>query len=296
MKIKKNYVILLHGILKSSKHMKKIEKYLEQSDYTVINISYDYKKSISDIADYVYSKVFAITKNSEDEQEEINFVTHSLGGLIVRELLNKYKLNNLEKVIQIAPPNHGSEVASFLKDNYFYKKYCGIAGQELVKDNSGIMNKLGAVNYELGVIAGNKSNIFGNFLISDINDGRVSTMSTKVEEMKDYIELDLAHNELVKSTKIFEKIELFLRYGYFEEKSKDETRAIKEFKGSKEVMEHYSGLEEEEWYGEGTQELALKGKFSPDTDKNFRNTSNGNKVASHKTIKEIKMGGLDDEL
>ena len=84
--------------------------------------------------------------------------------------------------------------------------------------------------------------------------------------------------------------------GLVEEKSKDGIIAIKEFKGSKEAMEHYSGLEEEEWYGEGAQELALKGKFYPDTDKNFRNTSNKNKVASHKTIKEIKIGGLDDEL
>ena len=51
-----------------------------------------------------------------------------MGGLVIRALLNRYRPDNLGRVVQIGTPNHGSEVADFLKNDWLYRLFFGPAG------------------------------------------------------------------------------------------------------------------------------------------------------------------------
>jgi len=84
----------------------------------------------------------------------VHFIGYSMGGIVTRAVLNKFRPDNLGRVVQLASPNNGSEVADFLKDNWLYEKVYGPAGKQLVTDGAGIDDLLGKVDYELGVVAG----------------------------------------------------------------------------------------------------------------------------------------------
>ena len=74
-------VVLLHGLTRSSKSMGKIETDLNEEGYKVLNIPYPSTKfSIATLSKMVSEKVVAETSNSE----QVHFVTHSMGGIIVR--------------------------------------------------------------------------------------------------------------------------------------------------------------------------------------------------------------------
>ena len=99
-------VILLHGLARSANSMKTIEKSLTAEGYFVININYPSREySIEELAEKVITKALL-----QCEHRQINFVTHSMGGILVRQYLSKHTIANLRKVVMLGPPNNGSEV------------------------------------------------------------------------------------------------------------------------------------------------------------------------------------------
>ena len=119
----KQFVILLHGILKNSDHLISISEALKKRGYNVLNINYNYKNSISETSDYAYDQIRDhILVQGGSQPQKINFVGHSMGGLVIRVLLNNNQFHNLGRVVQIGTPNNGSEITDLLKNNYLYKK------------------------------------------------------------------------------------------------------------------------------------------------------------------------------
>ena len=146
-----DYVVILHGIARSNKHMQKLATYLQKDGFDVINLSYpSTTHKIEDLTKIINKEISQRTP----EKKRIHFIGYSMGGLMVRALIHKYNYKNLGKVVQLAPPNQGSEVADFVKNFWPYKKIYGPAGQQLITDQSTIKHLFGEVNYELGIIAG----------------------------------------------------------------------------------------------------------------------------------------------
>jgi triacylglycerol esterase/lipase EstA (alpha/beta hydrolase family) len=58
----------------------------------------------------------AVTPAIKECQGEtnINFVTHSLGGILVRQYLSVHDIPNLKYVVMLGPPNKGSEIVDKL--------------------------------------------------------------------------------------------------------------------------------------------------------------------------------------
>ena len=116
------YVVILHGIGRSNTHMEKMSTYLENNGFDVINLNYpstDYK--IEDLTKIINTEI----SKRAIKDKPINFVGYSMGGLMVRALINKYHYKNLGRVVQLAPPNQGSEIADFVKNFWPYKKIYG---------------------------------------------------------------------------------------------------------------------------------------------------------------------------
>ncbi len=206
-------VILLHGIARSSDHMKDLEKLLTNKGYQVYNLDYPSTEHTLDklaaiVASEINSKISAA--------KPVHFVGYSMGGIVTRAILNKYRPDNLGRVVQLASPNKGSEVADFLKDNWLYGKIYGPAGKQLTTKDAGIENLLGKVDYELGVIAGSFSiDPISSTLIAGKDDGKVSVESTKVDGMKDHITVNASHTFFPQNEDVQKQTLHFLRTGVF---------------------------------------------------------------------------------
>ncbi len=210
-----HYVLLLHGLARSNRSMVKIEKSLTDRGYEVVNISYpSTKHSIEFLVDEILSEI--IEPYSKMSKSKIDFVTHSMGGIVVRYYLKHHKLPNLGRVVMISPPNQGTELVDRLKDSFVFKKINGPAGGQLGTKEDSVPLNLGPVDFELGVIAGDRSiNPFYSLIIPGSDDGVVSIERTKVAGMKDFIILPHSHTFIMQSDDVIEQVIQFLKHGEF---------------------------------------------------------------------------------
>lgn len=206
-------VILLHGLVRSSTSMQALEDRLSKEGYFVVN--HDYPSRANDIATLAAKEIPAALAMCP-VAEKIHFVTHSLGGILVRYYLRDHIIPNLGCTVMLGPPNNGSQVVDAMKDVPGFAFINGPAGLQLGTDKNSVPVNLGPVNFELGVIAGTRSInlILSNFLPNP-DDGKVSVASTKVESMADHITVPVSHPFLMKDEAVINQVMYFLKNGHF---------------------------------------------------------------------------------
>ncbi len=211
-------VILLHGLARSSLSMKVISKALIRQGYTVVNINYPSRHlAIAELATVAIEK--GLLKINKSNCKKIHFVTHSLGGILVRQYTQANTIPNLSRVVMLGPPNKGSEAVDRLKNLPGYSLVQGPAGLELGTGKNDTPQKLGPVNFELGVIAGKRSiNPLLSSLIPGQNDGKVSVESTKTQGMTDFITLPISHTFMMWNRESIYQTIYFLKNGQFDHK------------------------------------------------------------------------------
>jgi triacylglycerol lipase len=205
-----DYVILLHGLGRTPLSMKRIEWTLQKQNYRVINVAYPSTRiTIQDAADHWLGDV--LKNKTTDSAAKIHFVTHSLGGIILRQYLSNQRIENLGRVVMLAPPNHGSEVAERLKNNSLYRLVTGPAGQQLGTSDSSVPKQLGPPHFELGIIAGDRSldPLFSSW-IPGADDGKVSVRSAAISGA-DLLIVHHSHTWMAWSARVDASIAHFLR-------------------------------------------------------------------------------------
>lgn len=209
-------VILLHGLARTRLSMQVMEFVLKKQGYCVININYPSRQlPIVELASIAIDE--GLRKCSPKKPDTIHFVTHSLGGILVRQYTQQHNIPDLKRVVMLGPPNQGSEAVDKLKHLPVYGLVNGPAGLELGTSDEDLPKKLGPVNFELGVIAGSKSlNPLLSSLISGQDDGKVSVESTKIEGMKDFITLPITHTFMMLNRETIHQTIYFLQHGNFD--------------------------------------------------------------------------------
>jgi len=190
------YVVLIHGLIRSANAMKRLEWAFEDAGYHVVNVNYaSTKLSIQDAASVTLDEI--LKDEIRDPKAKVHFVTHSLGGIILREYLANHPFPSLGRVVMIAPPNHGSELVDNFKHWPFFKFFTGPAGQQLGTDPDSVPRQLGPAHFELGVIAGDRTlNPFYSWFIPGPDDGKVSVASTRLAGMDDFLIVHSSHTYL----------------------------------------------------------------------------------------------------
>lgn len=208
-------VILLHGLARTSQAMLPLSEQLHLQDFLVVNVDYPSREfPIATLAEKAIEPALANCR--QYPVSGIHFVTHSLGGILVRYYLSQKKIPELKRVVMLAPPNKGSHVVDNLRDLAPYNWLNGPAGRELGTEPESIPNTLGAVDFDLGVIAGTVSiNILLSLYLPDPDDGKVSLEYTKIEGMRDFISLPVSHPYIMKDKEAIAQTINFLRHGHF---------------------------------------------------------------------------------
>ena len=210
-------VVLLHGLMRSSTSMNKMERELEEAGFVTANIEYPSRDHvIEELADIAVPDGLAACREHEDI-ERIHFVTHSLGGILVRQYLSENDIPELGRVVMLGPPNQGSPAADEMADVPGFDWLNGPAGKQLGKGEDSVPLKLGPANFELGVIAGNRTiDPITSAVLPDPDDGRVSVEDTKLEGMTDFVVVEHSHAFMMRMQRPIELTIAFLRDGLFD--------------------------------------------------------------------------------
>jgi len=209
-------VILLHGLIRTNRSMLKIEKALNAVGYKVYNCSYPSRKQAIELLSETVIDAAIRHCRKNFQPDRIHFVTHSMGGILIRFYLAQHDIEHLGRVVMLAPPNAGTELVDRLSGLKLFTLIYGPAASQLGTDASSLPKSLGPVDYEVGIIAGNRSlNLLYSALIPGENDGKVSTRNTRLEGMADFIVLPYAHNFMMNRPQVIEQTITFLQKGLF---------------------------------------------------------------------------------
>ncbi|MDJ0750091.1 MAG: alpha/beta fold hydrolase [Woeseiaceae bacterium] len=210
-------VVLLHGLIRSSTSMNKMQRELDDAGFVTANIDYpsrDY--TIEELADMAVPQGLAECR-SHDGIKRIHFVTHSLGGILVRQYLSSNEIPELGRVVMLGPPNQGSIAADDMGGVPGFEWLNGPAGRQLGKGEGSVPRKLGPADFELGVIAGSRTiDPITSAMLDDPDDGRVSVEDTKLDGMTDFVVVEHSHAFMMRMQRPIELTIRFLRTGAFE--------------------------------------------------------------------------------
>ncbi len=208
-------VVLLHGLGRHATSMSRMAKKLERAGFEVCNV--DYASFASSIEEIARTEVLpAIDKCWAERPARIHFVTHSLGGILVRQLVADGTLTGVGRVVMLGPPNQGSELADRLGAWKIPPMLHPPAAAQLTTADGALPRRLGAAPFELGVIAGDRSvNPFLSLLIPGPDDGKVSVAASKVDGMTDFVLIHTSHTFMMNRDAVIAQTVCFLRNGAF---------------------------------------------------------------------------------
>ena len=231
-------VLTLHGLIRSRDNMAGIGEYLEQEgDLTWLNVSYaSTRRSIDDHA----ASLAKVIENLEGI-DEINFVCHSLGNLVVRRYLGegtqpkpKWIVDRrVKRFVMLGPPNNGAHMAELFKDNKLFGILMGPSGKQIATWSE-VEKRLGTANCEFGIIAGSlNSPILNNPLVEGQDDLIVSVEETKLAGARDFLVVPCNHSRLMHEKEMQKMTLHFLQHGCFISNDKRQPITVDALDGGK---------------------------------------------------------------
>jgi hypothetical protein len=208
------HAVLLHGLGRTWLSMTPVEAFLRRNGFRVTNLGYPSRKfSVESlVAGRIGPRLDGLPAD-----RPLHFVTHSMGGILLRRFLQDRDLPPGSRIVMLAPPNRGSELVDRMQDLALFRWRNGPAGLQLGAGPDSLPNRLGPIRAEVGVIAGNRclNPIFGR-MIPGPSDGKVSVERAKLPEMTDFLVLPVSHTFAMLDRRVLAQILHFLRHGRFD--------------------------------------------------------------------------------
>ena len=209
-------VVLLHGLARTAMSMNPMQRALIDAGFETANIDYASRdNTVEELAESVIPEGLDACR-AKSSVGHIHFVTHSLGGILLRQYLGMHPIPELGRVVMLGPPNQGSAAVDELRDVPGFDWLNGPAGLQLGKGEDSVPLKLGPATFELGVIAGNRTiDPITSSVLENPDDGRVSVDDTKLDGMADFIVVEHSHAFMMRMRRPIELTIRFLNSGSF---------------------------------------------------------------------------------
>ena len=214
-------VIVLHGLGRTRSSLSGMAEFLEQNgDYTALAVSYP--STMAEVEEHAKS-LGKVIENLEGI-DEIDFVAHSLGNLVIRRLLYD-QLNNsshhtvdprIKRFVMLGAPNNGAQLAVAISRNSLAREWIGVPGRELADGWADLSTRLATPPCKFGVIAGGKGDAHGyNPLLNGDNDLIVTVEETRLRGARDFLRLPVMHTFMMDDPRVQTATLSFLDHGYF---------------------------------------------------------------------------------
>jgi len=207
-----DYVVTLHGLRSTLLEMQPMANHLYRCGFTVVNVNYPSNRyPIEALADSIVPAL--VLRSCPDTTRPVHFVTHSMGGLVVRRMLQHERIRNRAgRVVMVAPPNTGSELASRLRDVGVANRIMGPSLSAFDTVSTSFVNTLGPVDVPTLVIAGRGSYVKAlSALIPGDDDGVVAVSRTRVPGMTAHLVVDRSHTFIAMADEVKAAASNFLR-------------------------------------------------------------------------------------
>ena len=210
------FAILLHGMGRTHRSMSTMADHLAEKGYRVVNLNYpSTQASIETLSQGIVAETVQRCK-TERPSAPIHFVTHSLGGILVRHYLQTHRLPPESRVVMLSPPNQGSEIADLMEDFFLYRWIMGPAGQQLGTTAASLPNRLGPVDVPVGIITGDSTvEPWFSSRVPGPDDGKVSVARARLAEMADFLVVHKSHGFIMNDPEVIAQTTHFLEHGVF---------------------------------------------------------------------------------
>jgi pimeloyl-ACP methyl ester carboxylesterase len=204
-------VLLIHGLGRAKESFAGLEAALSAAGYQADSVNYpSTRRGLAAHADQLERLL-----NRLEGVERVSFVTHSLGGLVLRELLVRDSAWKTRiqpgRAVLIAPPNQGSAIADRFQDFAPFEWLLGGGGQAATSAAAGA---LPAPPIPFAVIAGGRGDDAGyNPLLEGDDDGVVTVQETRLDGAAGYLLVDAVHTVVMNHPQTIAAVLSFLEDG-----------------------------------------------------------------------------------
>ena len=200
-------IALVHGLWNRGWMMSKMAKRLRTGGHDVRVFSYPTRAStLNGHADALYRFL------GENKTEELHLVGHSMGGLVILNMLSRHDDLPPGRVVMMGTPVRGSGVVRRLGRLPAQKLLFGNAREDLMQGFPVL-----PAGRETGMIRGTHAFGFGRVAGKqhEPNDGSVCVSETWLHGLKDTVELPVSHSGMLVSQEVVTQVEQFILFGRF---------------------------------------------------------------------------------
>ena len=212
-------VILLHGLWRGLRAMEPLARELHQAGFSTLNLPYpSTRMPIPMLVGRIRAECRAIEARAPGRP--VHFITHSLGGILLRSLLAEDPEMPAARVVMLAPPNSGSEIVDWSRSHPLIHRLLGPAGRALGSDGIPVSLPPFPSRIEAAVIMGRRCTVpLFKHLLDEDNDGIVSAAKGRIEGLQRFTVIDADHTFIQVHPEAIRLSLRFLQSGEWDEES-----------------------------------------------------------------------------
>ena len=203
---RKKTVVLIHGLGLRKESLKCLVPLLEKEGFQTVQFGYSAMlEPLESCADKLNSVL-------QDYEGELFFVTHSMGGILLRQYQQNYR-RSIKSAVLLTPPSNGAQIVDFMKQIKM-DSLLGVNGKRLNTSCDGLPAVLPPLTSPFITIAGIKKTWIGYFplycfMLQD-NDGYISTETTVSGNEVNHFKIADSHLRIMKNASVQKIILTFL--------------------------------------------------------------------------------------